>query len=163
MTFSLAAASRSLSKLLPHAAPVTYGILGLTSLLYVVSLLATMRRTGFAPPGGGLLGMLFGLGGISDVILIRMGESLPAVYNLQQPWRLVTAVFLHGSLLHIGFNMWALMNVGSHRGRDVRLGALPFHLHRDRRLRISSPAQRSETTASGRRERCWAWSACCWR
>jgi len=31
---------------------------------------------------------------------------------LLQPWRLVMATFLHGSLLHIGFNMWVLMDVG---------------------------------------------------
>jgi rhomboid protease GluP len=112
MTFSMAAASRSLSRLIPNAAPVTYVILGVTCLLYVVSFLATMRRSGFAPPGGGGLGMILGLGGISGVILDRLGASLPLAVNLEQPWRLVTAMFLHGSLLHIGFNMWILMDIG---------------------------------------------------
>jgi rhomboid protease GluP len=111
MTFSLAAASRSLSRVMPQSGPVTYAILGLSCVLYAVGLLATMRRSGFAAPGGGL-GMLFGLGGISGFILDRMGASLPLVLNLEQPWRLITAMFLHGSLLHIGFNMWILMDIG---------------------------------------------------
>ena len=30
-----------------------------------------------------------------------------------QPWRLFTSMFLHGSLLHLGFNMLALWQVGA--------------------------------------------------
>lgn len=109
LTFSLAAASRSLSKLLPQTAPVTYGILGLCCILYGVSLLITINRSGFQAPSGGL-GALFGLGGINGAVLVRMGLSGP--FDLVQPWRLITAIFLHGSLLHIGFNMWVMMDLG---------------------------------------------------
>lgn len=113
LTFSMAAASRSLGKLLPQTSPVSYGILGLCCVLYGVSLLATIHRSGFEAPSGGL-GALFGLGGISGAILYRMGASLPLYFypnDLAQPWRLITAIFLHGSLLHIGFNMWVLMDL----------------------------------------------------
>ena len=41
---------------------------------------------------------------------MRMGLSGP--FDLAQPWRFITAIFLHGSLLHIGFNMWVLMDLG---------------------------------------------------
>ncbi len=109
LTFSLAAASRSLSKLLPQTTPVSYGILGLCCILYGVSLLITINRSGFQAPSGGL-GALFGLGGISGTVLLRMGLSGP--FDLAQPWRLITAIFLHGSLLHIGFNMWVMMDLG---------------------------------------------------
>ena len=109
LTFSLAAASRSLSKLLPQTSPVSYGILGLCCILYGVSLLITINRNGFQAPGGGGFGALFGLGGISGAVLLRMGLSGP--FDLSQPWRLITAIFLHGSLLHIGFNMWVLMDL----------------------------------------------------
>jgi membrane associated rhomboid family serine protease len=112
MTFSLAAASRSLSKLMPETSPATYGILTLSCLMYGISLLWTMRVSGFQAPSGGGLGALFNLGGIAPGVLQRLGASLPLPFDVAQPWRLVTAVFLHGGLLHIGFNMWVLMDIG---------------------------------------------------
>jgi rhomboid protease GluP len=29
-----------------------------------------------------------------------------------QPWRLLTATYLHGGIIHLGFNMWCLWNLG---------------------------------------------------
>ncbi len=110
LTFSLAAASRSVGRFMPQTSPVTYGILSLCCVLYGVSLLSTIHQSGFAAPTGGL-GALFGLGAINNGILARMGASAPLPYDLAQPWRFVTAIFLHASLLHIGFNMWILMDL----------------------------------------------------
>jgi membrane associated rhomboid family serine protease len=111
LTFSLAALSRSLSGLITTEAPVTYAILAACSILYVFSLLITIRSGGMAAPSGGLFG-IFNMGGISGRVLYRLGMSLPWPLDLIQPWRLVMAVFLHGSLLHIGFNMWVLYDIG---------------------------------------------------
>ncbi len=118
MTFSLAAASRSLSRWMPASSPATYAILTLSCVLYGVSLAATIRISGGlgAPPSG--WGGLFNIGAINGGVLDRLGASLPLFpglmpdSDLTQPWRLVTAIFLHGSLLHIAFNMWVLMDVG---------------------------------------------------
>jgi rhomboid protease GluP len=116
MTFSLAAASRSLGRWMPQVSPVTYLVLGLDVLIYGVSLLMTIQRSGgFAAPRGGLGGLL-NLGGIDGNILERIGASMAAGHfpdsDFTQPWRLVMAVFLHASLIHVGFNMMALMNIG---------------------------------------------------
>jgi rhomboid protease GluP len=125
MTFSLAAASKTLSRLMPTSSPVTYGILTMCCVLYGMSLLWTARISGLQPPPSGIAG-LFQLGAINGEVLLRMGQSLPlfGVYfrtpsgiaflpgDFAQPWRLVTAVFLHASLLHIAFNMWVLMDIG---------------------------------------------------
>jgi rhomboid protease GluP len=112
LTFSLAAASRSLSGIFQSEAPVTYGILIACCVMYAFSLLITIRAGGgMAPPSGGLFG-IFNLGAINSQVLIRLGGSLPLGYDLQEPWRFVMAVFLHGSLLHIGFNMWVLYDIG---------------------------------------------------
>lgn len=106
MTFSLAAVSQSVSRLLPETAPASYGILFFCCLLYGVSLLLTLRSG--VNVGGGLLNF----GGISNRVLLILGASLPLPYDLMQPWRFITAVFLHASLIHIGFNMWVLIDIG---------------------------------------------------
>jgi rhomboid protease GluP len=112
MTFSLAAASKTLGRLMPTSSPVTYGILTLSCLLYGMSLLWTARESGLQPPSGGGFTAIFNLGGINFDVLARLGMSYPLSFNLLQPWRFVMAVFLHTSLLHLGFNMWVLMDIG---------------------------------------------------
>jgi membrane associated rhomboid family serine protease len=112
LRFSLAAASRSLSKILPETSPATYAILTFSCIMYAVSLIWTVHISGFQMPSGGGFGALFSFGGINPQVLQRLGASLPLPYNLAEPWRFVTAVFLHGGLLHIGFNMWVLMDIG---------------------------------------------------
>jgi membrane associated rhomboid family serine protease len=111
MTFSIAAASKSLGSLMPATSPATYAILTLSCLLYGTSLLWTIRLSGFQAPAGGLFG-LFNLGGIDFEVLRRLGASFPLETNVREPWRFVMAIFLHGSLMHIGFNMWVLMDIG---------------------------------------------------
>ena len=102
LTFSLAAASRSLSAFLPSTSPATYFVLGLSIVLFLVSMLASARVTG----------QVSLLGEIAPQVLQRLGASLPLPYDIDQPWRLITAVFLHGGLLHIGMNCWVLMDIG---------------------------------------------------
>jgi rhomboid protease GluP len=107
LTYSLAAASRSLSGLLPAISPATYTILFLTCLFYVFSLLITVRAGGriFSPS-------LWGLGAPSALVLLNLGARQAILLLHGQWWRLLMPVFLHGSLIHIGFNMYVLMQIG---------------------------------------------------
>jgi rhomboid protease GluP len=116
LTFSMAAASRSIGRLMPTTSPATYGILALSCGMYFLSLLWTVHLNGLQSSGGGLSGLL-NFGGISGGVLARLGASFPLGSvdqpgDLAQPWRFVTAVFLHASILHIFFNMWVLMDIG---------------------------------------------------
>jgi rhomboid protease GluP len=61
-----------------------------------------------------------------------LGFDLPAALGMKineyiiagQIWRLLTPMFLHGSLMHIGFNMYALVVIGS--GLERRFGHFRF-------------------------------------
>jgi rhomboid protease GluP len=112
--FGMAAASRSLGKILPTNAPVTYCVLSICCLLYGITLLYSLRSGNSVLPEGGGIGALMGIAGIDLRTLRVFGDLLPMglMLSLNQPWRLVTAIFLHGSLLHIAFNMWVLMDIG---------------------------------------------------
>lgn len=102
MTYSLAAASQSLSGILPAESPVTYLLLIVNFMLFSVTLLATAQSGGFSL-----------LGDVQGEILFRMGAMQPrSIIWSNEWWRLVMPIFLHGNLLHILFNSWVLADVG---------------------------------------------------
>ena len=75
--------------------------------LYILTWFMTARA------GGGQGTGLFDMGGISQSVLVRMGAKYGwAMIVEHQWWRLVTAMFLHAGLLHIGMNMWCLFDLG---------------------------------------------------
>jgi rhomboid protease GluP len=107
LRFSLAALSRKLSGLFgENDTPVTTALLVANILMFGVSYLALSA----AGRGGGL-SILWGVGGEAQY---RLGMSIPLPYLIatNEWWRLITAMFLHGGLIHIGFNMMALMQLG---------------------------------------------------
>jgi rhomboid protease GluP len=88
--------------IIPSAQFVTMMILTINVALFLITVLASMKAG---------LGNLFGL----DVItLTRFGAARPDALAAGQWWRLLTAGFLHGGLMHIMFNAWALMDIGAH-------------------------------------------------
>ncbi len=85
----------------PNVKPyATYTILGVTTFIYLLQLAGQyLLKTD-----------MVALLGVKDDALIRAGEL----------WRLITPVFLHASILHIAFNMYALFIFG--RGIEARYG-----------------------------------------
>jgi rhomboid protease GluP len=104
--FSLAALSKKLSGIFgENEAPVSTALLIVNVLMFGVSWLAMVNEG-----GGGGLKILWGMSGET---MYRLGASFgPSIFGLHEWYRLVTAMFLHGGLIHIGFNMMALMQFG---------------------------------------------------
>ncbi|MBG7610183.1 MAG: rhomboid family intramembrane serine protease, partial [Anaerolineae bacterium] len=97
--------TRSVSVKMPAKKPyITYVVLGLTIMVYLLQI-------------------------GSESLL---GSDLPAFYGVKvneliaagQFWRLITPVLLHGSALHIGFNMYALHLFGP--GIEKHFGHMRF-------------------------------------
>ena len=93
---------------LPSVNPVvTYALIGLTVLVYLLQMASQFFFSGADYPA--FIGMK-----INDAILAG------------QLWRLITPVLLHGSIMHIGFNMYALYAIGA--GMESRMGHARFLL-----------------------------------
>jgi rhomboid protease GluP len=105
LKFSMAAVNRSLSGIFSGPAPVTTAMLVANLLMFGVEWMAAA-----AQGQGGGLSILGGMGGEAAY---RLGISSPYFIYIHHQWyRLITAMFLHGGLIHIGFNMMALMQLG---------------------------------------------------
>ena len=104
LTFSTAALVNALPEYFGGRAPVTTALLIVNILIFGVSVVATLQ----AGQGGGL-STLWGLDG---EVLYRLGALWAPAIQHGQAFRLVTAMFLHGGLIHIGFNMMVLMDIG---------------------------------------------------
>jgi rhomboid protease GluP len=87
---------------LPQRRPVvTYGLMGFTIAVYLLQL-ASQNLTGLDYPA-------------------LLGAKINQAILQGQLWRLITPLFLHGSILHIGFNMYALYVLGP--GLERHFGA----------------------------------------
>ena len=81
---------------------LTQVIFGINAFVFLAMVFASGNPVAFANP----------MQDFSNGEIIRWGANIGAITMSGEWWRLLTCVFLHGSLLHIGFNMWCLWNLG---------------------------------------------------
>ena len=91
-----------LGGLISHAHFTTTIILVINVGIYLATVLASMRA-----------GNSDAFLNIDPETLLDFGAKFRGYILMGQQWRLVTAGFLHGGLLHIGMNMWVLWDVGA--------------------------------------------------
>jgi rhomboid protease GluP len=90
-----------LAGFIPHARFNTVLILVINFGLYIATVLYSMRS---------------GQGNVLDIdidTLLAFGAKFGPLIGAGQWWRLVTAGFLHGGLMHILMNSWALFDLGA--------------------------------------------------
>lgn len=88
---------------MPSLAPTaTYVILGFTVLVYLLQMASTMM--------------------LGDDLPLMFGARVTGLMREGQWWRFLTPVFLHGSVGHIFFNMYALLSLGSFLERQFGHG-----------------------------------------
>ena len=105
LRFSLAAITKSLPVFSGMTSPVSTTFVGLNFFVFAIQLMFTIQ----AGQAGGF-NLLWHIDGASAY---RLGENTGRfVFEDGEYWRFVTAMFLHGGLIHIGFNMMALMQFG---------------------------------------------------
>lgn len=83
---------------------ISYIIIGITIAFYVLQNISEMAL-GYDLP-------------------VYVGAKINQLIMQGQVWRLITPILLHGSILHMGFNMYALFMIGP--GLEKKYGVWPF-------------------------------------
>lgn len=108
---------------LPTVSPVvTYVLLGLSVLVYILQMgsQAILGAGATSELSAQILNYAAQVRPYLPALTARLGGDLPAALGIKineliaqgELWRLFTPMLLHGSLLHIGFNMYALFVFG---------------------------------------------------
>jgi membrane associated rhomboid family serine protease len=101
-------------------APITKALIAINAAIYLIT---AAQGGGLSNPGGSLFGKWLLLGNkVTPQGIWGYGD----LAHDHQWWRLATSMFLHGSLIHIGFNMYILWVIGAsveqHLGRSRYVG-----------------------------------------
>lgn len=103
-------AGRRLAMILPIEMTVTKGIITAFFLTYLLGMILSLalepQGLGPAPTPLGALWQL------DFTALAYMGANLGPLSGGPEPWRLVTAIFLHAGILHLAFNTMAMIWFG---------------------------------------------------
>jgi len=95
---------RVLAQIFPGATAATSLILLVNGFWFVMMIMAQIKAG-----GGGGLGLLRAFGG---QLLYRFGAGYGMAVLRGEWWRLITPIFLHGGILHFGFNSYVLLQLG---------------------------------------------------
>src|SRR5260370_2152526 len=93
----------------PPSFPVTIGLIALNALVFVIMVL---RGVFFFDP--------------TPQQAIAFGADFGPLTLNGQWWRLVTSMFVHFGIIHIGLNMWCLWNLG--RAAEILMGRFSYLL-----------------------------------
>lgn len=93
--------ARTLSSILPQNGQLTVYILAVNGFLYLA--MALFNQVNIT--GGGIFDL-------SGPTLFLFGAKEPSYIFHGEWWRLITAGFLHASIIHIAMNSWALYDLG---------------------------------------------------
>ena len=86
-------------------APVTRALIGINVAIY---LLTVVQGAGINAPGGKIFDLF-----VLSAGRFRDGAHIYGGIAQGEWWRLLTSAFLHASIIHIGFNMFALWIIGA--------------------------------------------------
>ena len=101
---------RALSHMLPFEPSVSMLLVTAFFALYLVGFFVSVRVGGDA--GGSETTPFAALMNLDSGALIVTGANVGRLTAGGEPWRLLTAIFLHAGILHLLFNTWAIRVIG---------------------------------------------------